>query len=51
MTTPNGDTTWENSNLVNAALSGDLVILDNIERLQKDSFAQIQSLMTDRTGT
>jgi len=50
VTLSNGDTQWQNSNLVDAALTGKLALLDNVDRLHKDSLVALQSLITDREG-
>eukprot|EP01125_Pyxidicula_operculata_P011635 TRINITY_DN3812_c2_g1_i1.p1 TRINITY_DN3812_c2_g1~~TRINITY_DN3812_c2_g1_i1.p1 ORF type:complete len:1438 (+),score=279.24 TRINITY_DN3812_c2_g1_i1:547-4314(+) len=51
VTNKDGDTLWENSNLVNAAIHGRLAILDNIDRLSKDALSSLQSLIIDNEVT
>jgi len=48
-TTPDGDTVWENSKLVDSALKGKLLILDNIDRLSPGALSSLQSLLIDRS--
>uniref|UniRef100_A0A5S6QD72 von Willebrand factor A domain-containing protein 8 n=1 Tax=Trichuris muris TaxID=70415 RepID=A0A5S6QD72_TRIMR len=45
---PNGDTVWENSPLVNAALGGHLCILDGIHALHHSALNTLQRLVHDR---
>jgi len=47
-TTSTGDTTWERSPLVNAALKGRLAVLDGIEHLAPGTLAALHSLVSDR---
>jgi hypothetical protein len=47
-TKSNGDTIWQNSRLVEAALHGRLAILDNIDRLGPGAISSIQSLLSER---
>ncbi|KAJ3316414.1 von Willebrand factor A domain-containing protein 8, partial [Blyttiomyces sp. JEL0837] len=50
-TTSSGDTIWEISPLVKAALEGSLAILDQIEVLSFGTLASIQRLITEREAT
>ena len=43
-----GETTWEETPLLQAARRGDICILDGIEKLQPDVLSSIQSLASDR---
>jgi len=47
----NGDTTWDDSNLVVAALEGRLAILDGIDQLSIGTLSTIQRLLQDRDIT
>ncbi|KAF4526552.1 hypothetical protein B566_EDAN009123 [Ephemera danica] len=47
-TLPNGDTVWQNSPLVSAALEGKLAILDGIHRIHASTLAVIHRLVHDR---
>ncbi|XP_004759341.1 von Willebrand factor A domain-containing protein 8 isoform X1 [Mustela putorius furo] len=47
-TLPNGDTAWRSSPLVNAALEGNLVLLDGIHRVNAGTLAVLQRLIHDR---
>nr|KAJ3422948.1 von Willebrand factor A domain-containing protein 8 [Polyrhizophydium stewartii] len=47
-TTPTGDTVWENSGLVEAALHGRIAVLDPIEVLSFGTLASIQRLVAER---
>ncbi|PSN51375.1 von Willebrand factor A domain-containing protein 8, partial [Blattella germanica] len=47
-TLPNGDTIWQNSPLVTAALEGKLAILDGIHRIHPSTLAVIHRLVHDR---
>jgi hypothetical protein len=47
-TRPNGDTLWEDSSLIIAAITGRLAILDGIEQLPASSLATLQQLVQDR---
>ncbi|ORX55569.1 hypothetical protein DM01DRAFT_1334962 [Hesseltinella vesiculosa] len=47
-TTPTGDTVWENSLLVEAALRGHLAVLDGIEALTYGTLNTLQRLVSDR---
>ena len=46
-----GETTWSPSPLVSAALSGDVCVLDGVEKLAPDSLRTLQGLLTDRELT
>ena len=43
-----GNTVWETSSLLNAALDGRLVVLDGIHRLEKDTLGVLHSLLCHR---
>ena len=47
-TTPEGDTVWRLSPLVEAALEGRLAVLDGLHRAHKSSLAVLQRLVHDR---
>ncbi len=47
-TLSNGDTIWEDSALVRAALKGRLAVLDGIEQMVPGTLATLQDLITDR---
>uniref|UniRef100_A0A1B6BXM8 VWFA domain-containing protein n=1 Tax=Clastoptera arizonana TaxID=38151 RepID=A0A1B6BXM8_9HEMI len=47
-TLPNGDTIWKNSPLVDAALNGNLAVLDGLHRLHPSTTAVLQRLIHDR---
>ena len=47
-TDKNGDTTWERSPLVEAALKGDLLVLDGVDGLDPDTITIVQRLIMDR---
>ncbi|XP_021936474.1 von Willebrand factor A domain-containing protein 8 isoform X2 [Zootermopsis nevadensis] len=47
-TLPNGDTVWQNSPLVTAALEGKMAVLDGIHRIHPSTLAVIQRLVHDR---
>ncbi|XP_066993811.2 von Willebrand factor A domain-containing protein 8 [Anabrus simplex] len=47
-TLPNGDTVWQNSPLVTAALEGKLTILDGIHRIHPSTLSIIHRLVHDR---
>lgn len=47
-TLPNGDTIWNNSPLIQAALEGKLAILDGIDRVHPSILSVIHSLVHDR---
>lgn len=49
ITDHDGNTGWENSPLIVAAISGETAILDNVDRLQKDALASLQSLIIDHS--
>jgi hypothetical protein len=44
-TLPNGDTTWQNSPLVTAALEGKLAVLDGVHRIHPSTLAVIHRYM------
>jgi hypothetical protein len=48
ITLNNGDTVWRNSTLVEAALNGDLAVLDGIHRLKDDTIMSLRRLIQDR---
>ncbi|XP_049790817.1 von Willebrand factor A domain-containing protein 8 [Schistocerca nitens] len=50
-TLPNGDTVWQNSPLVTAALEGKLAILDGIHRIHPSTLAIVHRLVHDRELT
>ncbi|XP_059823780.1 von Willebrand factor A domain-containing protein 8 [Hypanus sabinus] len=50
-TLPNGDTAWRPAPLVTAALSGKLVVLDGIHRVNPGTLAILQRLIHDRELT
>ena len=43
-----GNTIWEASPVVDAAINGDLVILDGLDRLSADTLSALQRLLVDR---
>nr|XP_018907546.1 PREDICTED: von Willebrand factor A domain-containing protein 8 [Bemisia tabaci] len=47
-TLPNGDTVWQNSPLVTAALEGKLAVLDGIHRVHPSTLCLIHRLVHDR---
>ncbi|GBG25911.1 von Willebrand factor A domain-containing protein 8 [Hondaea fermentalgiana] len=47
-TRPNGDTDWEDSSLVVAALTGRIAILDGVEQMIPGTLASLQLLVSDR---
>ncbi|CAM0142536.1 unnamed protein product [Umbelopsis sp. WA50703] len=47
-TTSTGDTVWENSMLVEAALNGRLAVLDGVETLSFGTLTTLQRLVTER---
>jgi MoxR-like ATPase len=47
-TDESGNTYWEPSPVVNAAINGDLVILDGLDRLSMDTLTALQRLIVDR---
>ncbi|KAI8341541.1 hypothetical protein BC941DRAFT_416834, partial [Chlamydoabsidia padenii] len=47
-TTPTGDTVWENSLLVEAAIHGHLAVLDGIEALSYGTLNTLQRLVSER---
>lgn len=47
-TLPSGDTVWQNSPLVEAALSGKLAVLDGIDRVHPSTLAVVHRLVQDR---
>lgn len=48
ITTNNGDTIWHNSPLIDACLSGDIIVLDGIHRLRDDTLMSLRRLIHDR---
>jgi MoxR-like ATPase len=48
ITLSNGDTQWQNSTLVEAAVNGDLAVLDGIHRLKDDTIMSLRRLIQDR---
>lgn len=48
ITMSNGDTIWHNSPLINACLSGDVIVLDGIHRLRDDTLMSLRRLIQDR---
>ena len=50
-TKPNGDTFWNNSPLIDAALKGKIAILDGLHHVEQDTLPAIQSLVHDREVT
>lgn len=47
-TLPNGDTIWQNSPLITAALEGKMAVLDGIHRIHPSTLAVIHRLVHDR---
>ncbi|KAI8393920.1 AAA domain-containing protein [Radiomyces spectabilis] len=47
-TSPTGDTVWENSLLVEAAIHGNIAVLDGIDALSYGTLNTLQRLMSDR---
>lgn len=47
-TLPNGDTIWQNSPLIQAALEGKLAVLDGIDRVHPSTLSVIHRLVQDR---
>ncbi|XP_026688228.1 von Willebrand factor A domain-containing protein 8-like, partial [Diaphorina citri] len=47
-TKQDGDTVWQNSALVNAALSGHLAVLDGLHRVHASTLCVLQRLVHDR---
>lgn len=47
-TLPNGDTIWEDSTLIRAALLGRIAVLDGIEQMIPGTLATLQELVIDR---
>lgn len=47
-TRPNGDTDWEDSSLVVAALTGRIAILDGVEQMIPGTLASLQLLVSER---
>lgn len=47
-TTDSGDTKWENSGLITAALNGNIALLDTIDSLSPGVLGSIQQLIIDR---
>ena len=50
-TKANGDTYWNHSPLIDAALEGKLTILDGLHHIEQDTLPAIQSLVHDREVT
>ncbi|CAF3396834.1 unnamed protein product [Rotaria sp. Silwood1] len=48
ITNENGDTVWQNTPLVQAAIHGRLLVLDGIHRLNNDTLVSLQRLIQDR---
>ncbi|CAF3738770.1 unnamed protein product [Rotaria sordida] len=48
ITNENGDTLWQNTPLVQAAIHGRLLVLDGIHRLNNDTLVSLQRLIQDR---
>ncbi|UJR36210.1 hypothetical protein I4U23_028942 [Adineta vaga] len=48
ITNENGDTLWQNTPLVEAAIHGRLLVLDGIHRLNNDTLISLQRLIQDR---
>lgn len=48
ITISNGDTVWHNSPLINACLTGDIIVLDGIHRLRDETLMSIRRLIQDR---
>lgn len=48
ITNANGDTLWQNTPLVEAALHGRLLVLDGIHRLNNDTLVSLQRIIQDR---
>ena len=48
ITLTNGDTKWLNSPLIEAAIAGDLAVLDDIHRIRDDTLMSIRRLIQDR---
>jgi MoxR-like ATPase len=48
ITLANGDTKWNNSILIEAAIRGDLLVLDGIHRIKDDTLMSIRRLIQDR---
>jgi von Willebrand factor A domain-containing protein 8 len=48
VTLANGDTKWHNSPLVEAALAGDIAVLDGVHRLRDDTLMSLRRLVQDR---
>ncbi|KAI0224510.1 von Willebrand factor A domain-containing protein 8 [Lamellibrachia satsuma] len=48
ITRPNGDTAWQPSPLVKAALDGSLAVLDGVHRINPGTFAVLHRLIHDR---
>lgn len=48
VTHPNGDTDWENSSLITAALLGRLALLDGVEQMLPGTIATLQQLVWNR---
>ncbi|CAM4751562.1 unnamed protein product [Rotaria magnacalcarata] len=48
ITNENGDTLWQNTPLVQAAIHGRLLVLDGVHRLNHDTLVSLQRLIQDR---
>jgi MoxR-like ATPase len=48
ITNENGDTLWQNTPLVQAAVHGRLLVLDGIHRLNNDTLVSLQRILQDR---
>jgi len=48
ITNENGDTLWQNTPLVQAAIHGRLLVLDGIHRLNNDTLISLQRIIQDR---
>lgn len=44
-----GDTRWRHSHVIEAAVSGQLLVLDGVDRLESDTLASLHQLLDDRT--
>ncbi|CAF3863180.1 unnamed protein product [Adineta steineri] len=48
ITNENGDTLWQNTPLIEAAIHGRLLVLDGIHRLNNDTLVSLQRIIQDR---